>query len=102
MEQREINEIKKRLEALEQDRDGIVENEKLLLTMARFHRAGLKVLDAKVDRIELAQGDANERLDKIEQKLKSYDKRFDNIDDKLDRQGEVLDKLLALMQKGTS
>lgn len=64
-----LDKIEQRLDKLEQDRDGAIENEKLLLKLAKFHRAGLQELNGKTERLELAQGDTNERLDGIDRKL---------------------------------
>jgi|ERR1041385_296082 hypothetical protein len=115
MEQRDFNE---RLRKLEEDRDGIVENEKLLLRLARYHRAGLQELNGKAEKIELTQGDTNERLDGIEQTLKEQGKRFGDVEYQVKdlhtkinaqhRQSEArldaldgkMDQIIALLQKG--
>jgi chromosome segregation ATPase len=91
MEQR-IKKIEERLDRIEQDRDGTVENEKLLLKLAKYHRAGLQEIKAKVEQLELAQGDTNERLDQIERSLERHDRRLEGIK-------EDLGKLEARMGK---
>jgi hypothetical protein len=85
-----IDKIEQRLEKLEQDRDGIVESEKLLLKLAKYHRAGLQELNGKAEKIELTQGDTNERLDGIERTMatKSDIARLDG----------KLDLILSLLQ----
>lgn len=75
-----IEELERRIQKLEHDHSDIVESEKLLLKLSKYHRAGLQELNGKVERLELIQGDTNERLDKIERALESYDKRFDRIE----------------------
>jgi chromosome segregation ATPase len=65
-----FNKIEQRVEKLEQDRNGIVESEKLLLKMARYHRIGLQELGA---RIELDMGDIRERFDTIERTMVTKD-----------------------------
>lgn len=87
-----IDKIEQRLEKLEQDRDSIVESEKLLLKLAKYHRAGLQELNGKVERIELTQGDTNERLDGIERTMATKDD-VARLDGKLDL-------ILKLLQKG--
>lgn len=79
-----IKRIEQRLEKLEQDRDGIVESEKLLLKLAKYHRAGLQELNGKVERIELTQGDTNERLDGIDRNMATKDD-VARLDGKLDQ-----------------
>lgn len=61
-----FNKIEQRLDQLEQDRDGIIESEKLLLKLARLHRISLQELKAQ---IELDMGDMRERLDTIERTM---------------------------------
>jgi chromosome segregation ATPase len=75
-----IEELERRIQKLEHDHSDIVESEKLLLKLSKYHRAGLQELNGKVERLELIQGDTNERLDKIERALEGYDKRFDRIE----------------------
>jgi chromosome segregation ATPase len=80
-----IEELERRIQKLEHDHNDIVESEKLLLKLSKYHRAGLQELNGKIERLELIQGDTNERLDKIERTLESYDKRFDRIEQRFDR-----------------
>jgi ubiquinone biosynthesis protein UbiJ len=89
-----LDKIEQRLEKLEQDRDGIVESEKLLLKLSKYHRAGLQELNGKVERIELTQGDTNERLDGIDRDMATKDD-VARLDGKLDQ-------ILKLLQKGDS
>lgn len=78
-----INKIEQRLEKLEQDRDDTVESDKLLLKLAKYHRAGLQELNGKVEKIELTQGDTNERLDGIDRNMATKDD-VTRLDGKLD------------------
>jgi septation ring formation regulator EzrA len=87
-----IDKIEQRLTQLEQDRDGIVESEKLLLKLSKYHRAGLQELNGKAEKIELTQGDTNERLDVIERNMATKDD-VARLDGKLD-------EILRLMQRG--
>jgi len=68
IEQR-FKKIEERLDKIEQDHGDIVENEKLLLKLAKYHRAGLQEIKAKLEQIELTQGDTNEQLDYIKRSL---------------------------------
>jgi hypothetical protein len=90
-----------RIQKLEQDRNDIVESERLLLRLSRYHRAGLQELNGKVERLELLQGDTNERLDKIERLQEEHSKRFDTIEAKQDAHTEVLNKIVDLLEKRT-
>lgn len=78
-----LDKIEQRLEKLEQDRDGIVESEKLLLKLAKYHRAGLTELNGKLEKVELTQGDTNERLDGIDRNMATKDD-VARLDGKLD------------------
>ena len=91
IEQR-VTKIEQRLSNLEQDRDGIVESEKLLLNLARYHRVGLQEINAKVDRIELDLGDMRERFDTVEQAINTIERTQSE-------QGQKLDLILQLLQK---
>lgn len=79
MEQREIADLKKRIEGLERDRDDIAENEKMLLRIAKLNRLDLQETKIRVERMELIQGDTNERLDHIEQALQKQSKFLEHI-----------------------
>lgn len=79
-----LDKIEARIEKLEQDRDGTIENEKLLLKLAKFHRAGLQEIGGKAEKIELTQGDTNERLDGIERNMATKGD-VARLDGKLDR-----------------
>lgn len=127
MEQRELSDLRKRIESLEQDRDGIAENEKMLLRIAKLNRFDLQETKVRTERVELFQGDTNERLDRIEQTLEKQGKRmehseavqaehsesFDRLEHRIDGLSEAvdglgkrvgsmdekLDKVLQLLQK---
>lgn len=121
MEQRDLSELRKRIESLEKDRDDIAENEKMLLRIAKLNRLDLQETKVHVERIELFQGDTNERLDGLEQTIEKQSKRLERIEavqaehserfDRLERRfdglesrvggiDEKLDKVLQLLQKG--
>lgn len=88
IEQR-FNKLEQRLEKLEEDRNGIVESEQLLLKLARLHRISLQELKAQ---IELDMGDIRERLDTVERKI-------DKIEVTQETHGEILEQILNLIQK---
>jgi predicted nuclease with TOPRIM domain len=94
----EFEELKRTVKKLEQDHSDIAENEKMLLKLAKYHRAGLQELNGKIERLELAQGDTNERLDKIERTQEGHNKRFDHIDQTLVAHTEVLNKIVSLLE----
>jgi VIT1/CCC1 family predicted Fe2+/Mn2+ transporter len=96
MQDPRYDDLEKRVEKLEEDRDGVVENARLLLRLARYHRAALQELKAGFD---VEAGDTRQRFDMIEQKLSEHDKRFDEIDGKLDAHTEVLNKIVSLLEK---
>lgn len=113
MEHRELSELRKRIERLERDRDDIAENEKMLLRIVKLNRFDLQETKVRVERIELFQGDTNERLDRMEQRIDKQGKRLEHIEavqaehserfDRLERRiggiDEKLDKVLQLLQK---
>lgn len=65
-----FNKIEQRLDSLEQDRNNMVESEKLLLKLARLHRISLQELKAQ---FELDMGDVRERFDIIERTMVTKD-----------------------------
>jgi hypothetical protein len=85
----------KRLKQLEEDRDGVVENERLLLRLSRLHRAALQELKAASD---VEAGDTRQRFDTIEQKLSEHDKRFDGIEATQAAHTDVINKLVVLAE----
>jgi chromosome segregation ATPase len=107
-----VKEIEQRLDRIEQDRDGIIENEKLLLKLAKYHRAALQEIKAKVEQLELSQGDTNERLDQIERSIERHSKHLESIKEELGKleeglsrmestqveQGQKLDLIVKLLQ----
>jgi hypothetical protein len=95
----EFEELKQTVKKLEQDRNDIAENEKMLLKLAKYHRAGLQELNGKLERLELVQGDTNERLDKIEHLQVEHNKRFNHIDQTLTAHTEVLNKIVSLLER---
>lgn len=92
---RHIDNLERRIEKLEQDRDGIVENEKALLRLARYHRAALQELNTK---LEVEMGDVRERFDTIERGQAETNKRLSTIEEKQDTHTEVLGQILNLLQ----
>lgn len=100
IEQR-FKKIEERLDRIEQDHGGIVENEKLLLKMAKYHRAGLQELKGKAEQIELTQGDINERLDYIERSLERHGRHLESIEQTQGTHTEVLGKLVDLSESHT-
>lgn len=111
-----FNKIEQRLDSLEQDRDGIVESEKILLKLARLHRISLQELKAQ---LELDMGDVRERFDGIERKVETIERKIETIertmvtkdditkvearmgsmDSKIDQHGEMLREILARLPK---
>jgi chromosome segregation ATPase len=96
-----IENLERRVERLEQDRDGIVEGEKLLLKLSKYHRAGLQELNGKAERLELLQGETNERLDGADQTLKRYEGYFKDIEQKQGTHTELLGDLIAVGEEHT-
>jgi len=107
MEQR-IEKIEQRLEKdegriqkLEEDKDDIVESEKLLLKMARYHRAGLQELRANM---EIEMGDIRERFDTIERNMATKEDVADlkatqsEHGDLLKDHGDLLREILQLLK----
>lgn len=84
-----------RLKKLEDDRNSIVESERLLLRLARLHRVSLQELKAQ---FEVEAGDTRQRFDTIEQKLQEHDKRFDGIEQTQAMHTDVLNKLVTLAE----
>jgi len=76
-----FNKIEQRLDTLEQDRDGIVESEKILLKLARLHRISLQELKAQ---LELDMGDVRERFDIIERKVETIERKVETIERKVE------------------
>lgn len=93
MERRELSELRKRIESLERDRDDIAENEKMLLRIVKLNRFDLQETKVRVERIELFQGDTNERLDRIEQALEKQGKRLEHIEAVQAEHSERFDRL---------
>ena len=87
--------LEKRVEKLEQDSKDVVENERLLLKLARLHRVSLQELKAQ---FEVEAGDSRQRFDTIEQMLSDHSKRFDSIEAKQDAHADVINKLVALAE----
>jgi chromosome segregation ATPase len=87
-DQERFRKIEEHIGKLEEDRNGMIESEKLLLKMARLHRIGLQELRASV---EVDIGDLRERLDAVERKVDKIEatlkatqseltKRFDRLE----------------------
>lgn len=93
MEQRELSDLRKRIEALEKDRDDIAENEKMLLRIVKLNRFDLQETKVRTERIELFQGDTNERLDRLEQTLEKQGKRLEHIEAVQAEHSERFDRL---------
>ena len=94
-----FNKIEQRLDRLEQDRNGIVENEKILLRLARLHRLSLQELKVQ---LELDIGDLRERSDTIERKVCVIEQTMAELRDEMstvkatqDEHGELLKQILA-------
>jgi methyl-accepting chemotaxis protein len=84
-----------RIQKLEQDRNDIVESERLLLRLARLHRVSLQELKAQ---FEVEAGDVRQRFDTIEQMVSAHDKRFDSIEQTQATHTDVLNKLVTLAE----
>lgn len=93
MEQRELSELRKRIESLEKDRDDIAENEKMLLRIVKLNRFDLQETKVRTERIELFQGDTNERLDRLEQVMEKQGKRLEHIEAVQAEHSERFDRL---------
>jgi len=90
-----FNKIEQRLDTLEQDRDGIVESEKILLKLARLHRISLQELKAQ---LELDMGDVRERFDIIERKVETIERKVETIERKvetIERKVETIERTMV-------
>src|SRR5690242_15547843 len=97
IEQR-LEKDEERLQKLEGDRDNIVESEKLLLKMARYHRAGLQELRANM---EIEMGDIRERFDAIERNMATKEDIAElkaEYGGMLKEHGEMLKEILQLLK----
>ena len=90
-----------RVTDLEHAFDAIIKNEEIIIKLGQRHKLDLQEVKVRAERIELDEGDARQRFDRIEQTQVTHGQRFDAIDDKLNRQGEVLEQILSLLQKGS-
>jgi phage shock protein A len=89
-DQERFRKIEERIDKLEEDRDGMIESEKLLLKMARLHRIGLQELRAS---IEVDIGDLRERLDAVERKVNAVERKVDAVERKVDAVERKVDKI---------
>jgi len=89
------DDLDKRVGKLEQDGKDAVESERLLLRLARLHRAALQELKASS---EVEAGDTRQRFDTIEQMLSEHSKQLDGIEAKQDAHTDVIKKLVALAE----
>lgn len=83
------DDLRREIEALKEENQKRVEAERLLLKLSKYQNENIREILVITTRIELAQGDTNERLDTIERKL-----------DKLDEIAETQKQILDLLQKG--
>jgi chromosome segregation ATPase len=108
IEQR-FNKIEQRLDSLEKDRNGLVENEKILLRLARLHRLSLQELKVQ---LELDIGDLRERFDTFERKVGVIEQTMAELRDEVStakgeistvkatqgEHGELLKQILARLE----
>ena len=96
--QERINKLEKRIEKLEGEGNDVVKVATEGLRLAKLTRLEGQETKAIVGRVELIQGDTNERLDTIERTLESYDKHFESVEQTQAAHTEVLDQLVTLSE----
>jgi len=92
----EFEDLKRAVKKLEQDRDDLAQNERLLLRLAKYHRAAFQEFNAK---FELEMGDVRERFDTLERGQQDLKQDVNVIKEDMNTVKGIVTQILELLQK---
>ena len=96
--QERIDKLEKRIAKLEGERNDVVQIGTESLRLAKLTRLEGQETKAIVGRIEIVQGDTNERLDTLERGQTETNNRLSTMEKKQDAHTEVLGQLLSVVK----